>query len=70
MSVLLELVALFVLARLFGEVCERIHVPALIGEILAGVLLGPLVLKLVIASDPILLVADLGIFFIVYEAGR
>ena len=69
MSVLLELVALFVFARLFGEVCERIHVPALIGEILAGVLLGPLVLKLVIASDPILLVADLGIFFIVYEAG-
>ena len=66
---LLELVALFVVARLLGEVCERVKVPALIGEIFAGILLGPLVLAAVLPSEPIRLIADLAVFFIVYEAG-
>jgi len=66
---LLELIALFAVARVFGELCERVRVPALIGEIGAGIVLGPLLLRLVLPSDPIKLVADLGVFFIVYEAG-
>ncbi len=65
---LLELIALFALARVLGELSERVRVPALIGEIGAGILLGPLLLGWVTASDPIKLVADLGVFFIVYEA--
>ncbi|HYS71029.1 MAG TPA: cation:proton antiporter, partial [Thermoplasmata archaeon] len=66
---LLELIALFAVARVFGELVERVKVPALIGEIAAGVLLGPLVIGWVTATDPIKLVADLGVFFIVYAAG-
>jgi len=66
---LLEIVALFVLARVLGELCERVKIPALGGEIFAGLLLGPLVLAVVLPSEAIRLVADLAIFFIVYEAG-
>lgn len=66
---LLELIALFALARVFGELCERVRIPALIGEITAGILVGPLILKWIYPSDPIKLVADLGVFFIVYAAG-
>lgn len=66
---LLEIVALFLVARVFGEISERVKVPSLVGEILAGVLLGPLVLRLVTPTDAIRLVADLGVFFLVYAAG-
>jgi Kef-type K+ transport system membrane component KefB len=71
---LLELIALFVVARVLGEVCERFHITALIGEIAAGIVLGPLVFGLLRPAadsdlDPLRLVADLGVFFIVYEAG-
>jgi Kef-type K+ transport system membrane component KefB len=68
-TVLLEIIALFALARLFGEIFERAKLPALAGEILAGVILGPLLLGFVLPSPPIELAANLGIFFIVYAAG-
>ncbi len=42
--ILLNLLVMFVAAKLFAEVCERIGVPMVVGEILAGVLLGPHVL--------------------------
>lgn len=66
---LLELIALFALARVLGEVCARVRVPALIGEIAAGLLLGPIALNWIQPTDPIKLIADLGVFFIVYAAG-
>ncbi len=66
---LLELIALFFVARVFGEMCSRARVPPLAGEIAAGALLGPLVLGLVQPGEGIQLVADLGIFFLVYAAG-
>ena len=43
-----NLLILLVLARLFGEVMERFKQPAMIGEILAGVLLGPTLLYLIL----------------------
>ncbi|NBX46511.1 MAG: cation:proton antiporter, partial [Chloroflexi bacterium] len=39
--ILLDLLVMFVAAKVFAEVCERIRQPAVIGEILAGVMLGP-----------------------------
>ena len=42
-----NLLILLVLARLFGEVMERFKQPAMIGEILAGVLLGPTLLNFI-----------------------
>jgi Kef-type K+ transport system membrane component KefB len=44
--VLLSLAVILVSAKLAGELAERIHQPAVVGELLAGVLLGPSLLGL------------------------
>ena len=44
LRLLIQVAALLGLARLLGEICQRIGQPTVVGEILAGVLLGPSVL--------------------------
>src|SRR5688500_9999970 len=39
--ILLKLVVLIAVAKLAGEIAERLRQPAVLGELLAGVLLGP-----------------------------
>jgi len=58
---LLSLAALFVIAKIMGELFERMQMPSLLGELLAGVILGPAVLGLMYAS-----VGD--VYYILYDA--
>src|SRR5688500_8355719 len=44
MLVLIQVAAMLAAAKLLGWLCERIRVPGVIGELLAGVLIGPYVL--------------------------
>jgi Kef-type K+ transport system membrane component KefB len=44
-ALLLELFAIFLAAKMVGEVFERLRLPAVLGEILAGVVLGPYALN-------------------------
>src|SRR3989338_1714312 len=62
------LVLLFT-ARLFGELAERIGVPSVVGEITAGILLGPSILNLVVASQRVMALADLGVLLLMMLAG-
>lgn len=69
-SFLLALVATFVAAKLFGELAERMGMPAVLGELVGGVLVGVSGLRLV---DPhanvIHLLAQLGIVFLLFLVG-
>ena len=56
-------------AKLFGELAERLGQPAVLGELLAGVLLGPSLLGLVPLSAGILLVAEIGVILALFEVG-
>ena len=56
-------------AKLFGELAERLGQPAVLGELLAGVLLGPSLLGLVPLSAGILLVAEIGVVLALFEVG-
>jgi Kef-type K+ transport system membrane component KefB len=56
-------------AKLFGEVAERAGQPAVLGELLAGVLLGPSMLGLVPLSAGIQLVAEIGVILALFEVG-
>lgn len=69
MHLFTSLLLLIVAARILGHVMMRLRQPAIIGELAAGVLLGPSGLDLVRFSEPLGGIAGLAIFFIVLSAG-
>jgi Kef-type K+ transport system membrane component KefB len=74
-DLIIALLFLFVAARLAGEAMERLGQSPMIGEVLAGVLLGPSVLGLIdpdVTRDPgasLAIVAQLGVLVLVLLAG-
>lgn len=66
---LLELFAIFVAAKVVGEIFERLRVPAVLGEILAGVTLGPYALGWIHSSDTLHSIAEIGAIFVLFYAG-
>ena len=66
------LVALFVVllaAKIGEEICRRIDQPPIIGEILAGVLIGPSVLGLVEPDEVLEVFSELGVVFLLFMVG-
>ena len=65
----LAMLAVFGSARLLAELCERLRQPGIVGEILAGILIGPALLGWV-TPDPVLdAFADLGVMFLLFRVG-
>ena len=56
-DILLDLFIIFIASKLAGELFERIHQPAVIGELLAGMLIGPFALGLLGEPGPALIAA-------------
>ena len=75
MDLLLALLVIFVAARAAGEAMEKFHQSPMIGEVLAGIVLGPMILAWVDPNPATALgaslsvVADLGVFVLVMFAG-
>jgi len=69
----LTLAAILVAAKLMGELAERIGQPAVLGELLAGVLLGGSVLGVVptagAAGEVVHVLAELGVVLLLFEIG-
>jgi Kef-type K+ transport system membrane component KefB len=68
-TLLLQLFAIFLAAKLVGELFERMYLPAVLGEILAGVALGPFALGWVHPSTTIESLAEIGAIFVLFNAG-
>ena len=69
-SVLLDLFVLFAAAKIAGELFEAVRQPAVVGELLAGVLVGPHVLGWVQSEGDVLAaVAQLGVIILLFRAG-
>jgi len=64
-----NILILLVVARVFGEIMERFNQPAMIGEILAGVVLGPALLNFIHRTEDIKVISELGVFLLVILAG-
>jgi Kef-type K+ transport system membrane component KefB len=69
MTLIVALLLLLVVARLGAEIAERYGQPAMIGEIAAGLVLGPSLLNLVRTSQALTAIADLGILLLMLLAG-
>jgi Kef-type K+ transport system membrane component KefB len=66
---LIQLVFILLSARLFGEVAAYFHIPSVIGELIAGIVIGPSILGLIEISNPIHLLAQIGIILLLFEVG-
>jgi Kef-type K+ transport system membrane component KefB len=61
---------IFTSAKILGEVCVRLGMPALIGELAAGVMLGDYVLGVVSTSNHVLMsFAEMGVIFLLFHVG-
>jgi Kef-type K+ transport system membrane component KefB len=69
----LMLIAILVFAKVFGEAAERIGQPAVLGELVAGLVLGSSVLGIVPAVGPMAevvhLLAEVGVAILLFEIG-
>jgi len=65
----LNLILVLVFARLLGELANRMQVPALMGEMLAGILLGPSLLGWVDPGPLLQTVAEFGLILLLFEVG-
>src|SRR5262245_55088299 len=69
MPLLTNLLILIVSARLLGQLFKKYNQPAIVGEMLAGVLLGPAVLNLIEATAALNGISELAVFLVVLSAG-
>ena len=56
-------------AKVFGDLVERIGQPSVLGELLAGVVLGPSALGLVPLSEGVFLLSEIGVVLLLFEVG-
>jgi Kef-type K+ transport system membrane component KefB len=63
------LLLLLILSRTIGEISEHYGQPAMLGEIVAGVVLGPSVLRVIRYTPEIKALADLSVLLLVFLAG-
>ena len=60
---------MLLVARVFGEILQRVKQPTLVGELLAGVLIGPSIINIVQPTADLTLIANVSLFFIMFLTG-
>jgi len=68
-QLIISLLLILALAWILGSVFRRFGLPLVLGELLAGIILGPPLLGLIGPSPSIELLAELGIFFVMFYTG-
>lgn len=68
-KLLLELFIMFAGGKFLAEIFERLRQPAVVGELLAGVVLGPSLLALVHPNELTLGLAEIGAIFLLFTVG-
>lgn len=66
---MISLLLILAAAWLMGNLFSRLGLPFVLGELLAGVIIGPPLLGLISPSPGIELLAELGIFFVMFHTG-
>lgn len=64
-----DLAIIIVAAKLFGIIARKCKAPQVVGEIIAGLIIGPSVLGLVNQSDFLVQMAEIGVVLLMFSAG-
>lgn len=64
-----DLAIIVVFAKLFGLIARKLKAPQVVGEIVAGLLIGPSVLGLVKQTDFLSQMAEIGVILLMFSAG-
>lgn len=64
-----DLAIIIVSAKLFGLIAAKLKAPQVVGEIIAGLIIGPSIFGVVKQSDYISLLAEIGVIMIMFSAG-
>ena len=65
----LAMLVVFASAKILDELFERFHQPGIVGQILAGVVIGPSVLGWMAPNDFLTALAELGVMFLLFRVG-
>jgi Kef-type K+ transport system membrane component KefB len=68
-QLMINLLLILIAAWIMGGLFSRYGLPFVLGELLAGVILGPPLLGLIEPSPAIELLAELGILFVMFHTG-
>lgn len=66
---LLILAVILLSTKVFGLISERVHMPQVVGALVAGVVLGPSVLGLVEETDFLMKTSEIGVILLMFMAG-
>lgn len=66
---ILFIIIILIFAKLFGELAERIGQPPVLGELIAGIVLGSSILGWVRPNDALSVLAELGVILLLFEIG-
>lgn len=68
-AILLDILIVLVAAKVAAEIAERIGVPGVVAEIVAGVLIGPSVLGLVGLNETLSVLGEIGVILLLLQVG-
>ena len=68
-KILIQLAIIIVFAKFFGLIARKLKAPQVVGEIIAGLILGPSFLKLMSESDFLAGMAEIGVIMLMFSAG-
>jgi Kef-type K+ transport system membrane component KefB len=69
LEVTLQMFIVLGAAKVLAEVCEHLHMPGLVGSILAGVVIGPWAFNWVHPNHFLSALAELGVMFLLFSVG-
>ena len=66
---LLDIAIILAMTKAFSLVSKKFNMPPVVGALIAGIILGPVVLNIVDPSDSILNLAEVGVVVLMFQAG-
>ena len=67
--VLKDLAIIIIAAKICGIIARKLHAPQVVGQIIAGLLIGPCVLGFVSQTDFLMQMAEVGVILLMFSAG-